>query len=268
MNRRKVISAVAGAAAWPFVARAQQRAMPLVGFLFQGPRDPTGRRNAADFQKGLNKAGWVEGQNVQIEYRWADNQLDQLPALAADLVRRNTSLIAAAYSPAAIAAKAATSTIPIVFLSGTDPIRDGLVAALNRPGGNVTGMAFSNVLLGAKRLGLLHDLLPAATTFALLFNPTNRLASESYLEATQTASHSLGLQLVVLSASSEHEVRNGFATMVEQRIGGLIVPADASFGSLQDQIVGLAAHHMIPTIYFQREAVVAGGLTSYGTNFP
>jgi putative ABC transport system substrate-binding protein len=241
--------------------------MPLVGYLYQGSANPFGQQFAADFRRGLNKVGWVEDQNVQIEYRWADNRLDQLPALAVDLVRRDASVIAAAYSPAAIAAKAATSAIPIVFLTGTDPIRDGLVTALNRPGGNVTGMAFSAVLLGAKRLGLLHDLLPAATTFALFFNPTNRLASESYLEATQTAAHSLGLQLVVLPASSEREISNGFTKMVEQRIAGLIVPADTLFGSRQDQIVGLAARHSIPTMYFQREAAVAGGLTSYGTNF-
>ena len=229
MKRREFISVIGAMAAWPLGARAQQRTMPLVGFLHQSSAYPTGEYDTAAFRRGLNKAGYLAGQNVEIKYSWADNRLDRLPELAADLVRRKVSLIAATFSLAAAAAKAATSEIPIVFFTGTDPVRDGLVTNFNRPGANVTGIAITNVLLGAKRVGLLRDLVPAAKTVALLINLTNRLVSENYIDATQTAARSAGLTLVILPASSEHEIDNCFGTMVAQRIGALIVAPTATW---------------------------------------
>ena len=268
MKRRAFITLLGGAAAaWPLTARAQQRTMPLVGFLHQGSAYPTGEYDTAALRRGLNKAGYLVGQNVEITYSWADNRLDRLPELAADLVRRKVSLIAATFSLAAAAAKAATSEIPIVFFTGTDPVRDGLVINFNRPGANVTGIAITNVLLGAKRVGLLRDLVPAAKTVALLINLTNRLVSENYIDATQTAARSAGLTLVILPASSEHEIDNCFGTMVAQRIGALIVAPDSYLDTRQHQIVALAARHSIPAIYSRREIVMAGGLASYAPDF-
>ena len=267
MRRRDFITLLgSAAAAWPLTARAQQPTMPVVGFLNQG--SPKSDANfAAIFRKALRELGYVEGQNVAIEYRWAEGRYDQLPELATELVRRKVSVIAAAYAAATLAAKAATSVIPIVFLTGTDPVRSGLVPSLNRPGGNVTGVAIFNVLTGAKRLGLLHDLLPAARTFAVLMNPANPLVSEPYLKDVQTAARTLGLQIVVLPASTDREIDNGFATLVDQRIEALMVATDAFLSSRQDHILALAARHAIPAIYDRRETVVAGGLMSYGTDF-
>jgi putative ABC transport system substrate-binding protein len=264
MRRRDFITLFCGAAAWPLAARAQQT-MPVVGFLHQGSAKQY-ETFAAAFREGLNKSGYVEGRNVAIQYRWAEGHYDQLPQMAADLVRRKVSVIASAYAVAGVAAKVATSTIPIIFVTGTDPIRDGLVPALNRPGGNVTGVTFFSALLGAKRLGLLHDLLPAASTLALLINPANRMVSESYLKDVQSAARPLGLRIIVVPASSEQEIEVGFRTMVEQRIDALMISADAFLVTRQDQIIALAARHAIPTMYTQRENVVAGGLMSYATD--
>jgi putative ABC transport system substrate-binding protein len=262
MRRRNFITLLGrAAAAWPLAAHAQQM-MPIVGFLHQGQAKQA-ESFAAAFREGLNKSGYIEGQNVTIEYRWAEGDYDRLRQMAADLVHRKVSVIASVFSVACLAAKAATSTIPIVFVTGTDPIREGLVPALNRPGGNVTGVTFFVALLGEKRLSLLHDVLPAAKTIALLINPTNHVVSENYLKDTQTAARTLGLQIIVVPASSEHEIDNGFHTMAEQRIDALMISPDAFLLSRQDQIVALAARHAIPTMYLQRQNVVAGGLMSY-----
>ena len=262
MRRRDFIAGVVGSTTvWPLAARTQQT-MPIVEFLHQGQAKQAESFVAA-FRQGLNKAGYIEGRNVSIEYRWAEGDYDRLPQMAADLVHRKVSVIASVLSVAGLAAKAATSTIPIVFVTGTDPIREGLVPALNRPGGNVTGVTFFVALLGAKRLGLLHDVLPAAKTIGLLINPTNHIVSENYLKDTQTAARTLGLQIIVVPASSEHEIDNGFRTMPEQRIDALMISPDAFLLGRQDQIVALAARHAIPTMYLQRANVVAGGLMSY-----
>jgi len=248
LRRREFITLLGGAAvAWPLAARAQQPAMPVVGFLNQGSAKPSAYLAAA-FRKGLKEVGYVEGYNVAIEYRYAESQYNQLPELAADLVRRKVSVLAVAFLPAALAAKAATSTIPICFVTGADPVNQGLVASLNRPGGNFTGVAFLSALLGAKRLGLLHELVPAASTFAVLVNPTNANA-ESLTRDLQAAAHTLGKQILVLSASTEREIDGHFATLDQQRASALIVAPDAFFDSQRDNIVQLVARHAIPAIY-------------------
>jgi putative tryptophan/tyrosine transport system substrate-binding protein len=264
MRRREFITLLGGTLAWPLAARAQQT-FPILGYLHQGS-DNLPEPVATAFHKGLKKSGYVEGQNLIIEYRWAEGRYDQLSQLAADLVRRKVSVIASAYAPAALAAKAVTSTIPIIFVTSTDPVRDGLVPALNRPNENVTGVTFFAVLLAAKRLGLLHDLLPTVRSFALLNNPTNRIVSENYLKDTLEAARKFGLEIVNVPASSEREIDNGFRTMVEHRIDGLIVVPEAFLNSRTDQIVALAARHAVPTMYPWREDVVAGGLMSYATD--
>ena len=267
IRRRIFITALGSVVAWPLAARAQQPAMPVVGFLNQGLANPSAYLAAA-FLKGLNEVGYVESQNVVIEYRWAEGQYDRLPKLAADLVSRKVAVIAAAFLPAALAAKAVTSTIPICFVTGADPVKQGLVASLARPGGNVTGIAFVASLLGAKRLGLLHELVPAGSTFALLINPTNPLASEGFARDAQAAAGTLGHRILVLTATTEREIDTAFAALVQQRVGALTVMPDAFFDSRRDQIVALTARHAIPAIYDRRETVFAGGLMSYGANSP
>jgi putative ABC transport system substrate-binding protein len=265
MKRRELVSLLGGAAAWPLVGHAQQPAMPVIGFLNQGLAKASSYLTAA-FQKGLNQVGYVEGRNVGIEYRWAEGQYDQLPKLAADLVSRKVAVIVAAFLPAALAAKAVTSTIPICFVTGADPVKQGLVTSLNRPGGNATGVATVVALVGAKRLGLLHEVVPAASTFAVLVNPNNPLTSEDFSRDLEVAAGTLGLQIHVLHASTEREIDRAFATLVQQRAGALTVSPDAFFDSRRDQIVVLTARHAIPAIYDRRETAVAGGLMSYGVS--
>ena len=261
VRRRTFISLLASAAAWPLAARAQQPTMPVIGFLNGGSSWEYAQITAA-FRKGLSETGYVEGRNVWIEYRWAEGRYERLPALAADLVRRQVSVIAA-NTPATPAAKAATTAIPIVFLTSTDPVAAGLVASLNRPGGNLTGVALLNVDIGSKRLELLHELVPAASVVALLSNPTNP-NSERQSRIMQAAARTLGLQLHVLHASTECDFDAAFATLTQLRAGAVIIGADAFFINQSEQLGALALRHAVPAISFYREFVAAGGMMSYG----
>ena len=263
MIKRRALMLLLGAAmtaARPL--RAQQKAMPVIGYLSAGSPD----FRLAAFRQGLNETGYVEGQNVAIEYRWAPGQYDQLPALAGDLVRRQVTVIAAVGIPPTFAAKAATSTIPIAFLVGIDPIEFDLIASLNRPGGNITGVAILTAELAAKRLELLHELVPTAAVIALLVNPTDPAATQSETRNLQDAVRSLGLQLHILPASTPSEIDRAFGTLVELHADALVVSTDPLFTNQRAQIVALAARHAVPAIYVWREFVEAGGLMSYGTD--
>jgi putative ABC transport system substrate-binding protein len=265
IRRREFIVTLGSAAVvWPLAARAQQPAMPAIGFLHGASPEGYAPMVTA-LRQGLKEAGYVEGHNVAIEYRWAEGHYDRLPALAAELVRRQVAGIVTGGTPAAFAAKAATSTIPIVINVGIDPVQAGLVASLNRPGGNVTGLALLTVELAAKRLELLHELLRTATVVAMLVNPTNPL-TESETRGVRDAAHSLGLQLHVLNASTENEIDAAFKTLVELRVGGLVVSVDTFLNNQRAQIVSLAARHAVPAIYGVREFAAAGGLMSYGND--
>jgi putative tryptophan/tyrosine transport system substrate-binding protein len=265
LRRRQFLTLLGGAAAsWPFAARAQQPAMPVIGFLNGASREEWTPFPAA-FRQGLNEAGYFEGQNVTIEYRWAESQYDRLPALAADLVRRSVTVIAATTTPAVLAAKAATSTIPIVFYLGVDSVELGLVTSFNRPGGNMTGVWGIQAELISKRIDVLHELMPKAAVVALLVNPTNRY-TETETRLLQDAARSLGLQLHVLRASTVSDIDAVFGMLAELRVGALLVSADLFFLSRREQLVTLAAQHALPAIYAWREYAVAGGLMSYGPN--
>jgi len=264
MKRREFISLLGGAAAaWPLAARAQQPTMPVIGFLSGGSRAAYAPEVDA-FQRGLKETGYAEGQNVTIEYRWAEDQYDRLPSLAADLVQQNVTVIAATSTPGALAAKAATSTVPIVFTTGSDPIKLGLVASLAHPGGNVTGSTQLSVEVGPKRLELARELFPGATTFALLVNPTNPIAA-AVSKDLEAVADTLGVRLHLLHASTEADFEAAFATAAQLRVAALVIAsADPWFGSHATQLGALALRHRVSAIYFRREFAAAGGLMSYG----
>ena len=264
MRRREFITLLSGAAAtWPVAVRAQQPALPVVGLLSIG--DPIGYAPiAAAFRQGLSESGYVEARNVAIEYRWAEHQNHRLPGLAADLVRRQVTVIATiGGTPATLAAKAATTTIPIVFYSAFDPIKVGLVTSLNRPGGNVTGVTSLGVEVGPKRLELMHELAPGITSIVLLVNPTSPVAETQSMELLDVA-RNLGLQLQVLRASSEREFETAFTTLMQQRAGALVIGNDGFFYSRRKQLIDLAERHAIASIFPWRDAVTEGALMSYG----
>jgi putative tryptophan/tyrosine transport system substrate-binding protein len=262
IGRRELLAALGGAVAWPLAARAQQPALPVIGFLNQASPDGY-RRMVTAFRQGLQESGYVEGRNVAIEYRWAGGHNDRLPAMVAELVQRQVTVIAATTTPAALAAKAATTSIPIVFEMGGDPIALGLVASLSRPGGNVTGVTQLNVEVASKRLELLHELLPTAIVTALVVNPTNPAVTEVVLRASQAAAQRLGLDLHVLNASSESDFDGVFANVIQLRAGGLVIGSDAFFNSRSEQLAALALRHAVPTVFENREFVAAGGLAAY-----
>jgi ABC-type uncharacterized transport system substrate-binding protein len=265
MRRREFITLFGGAAAWPLAARAQQSAMPVIGFI--SGRSPTDSEALATaFRRGLSESGFIEGRNVAIEYRLAEYHNERLPAMVADLVRLKVAVIAAiSGTPTVLAAKAATATIPIVFAIGSDPVTSGVVTSLNQPGGNVTGVTFFAAPLGSKRLELLHAFVPKAMTIAVLVNP-EVAPSRTDGANVRAAAQSVGLQAHLINASAEGQIEDAFKVTVERRIDALLVTADAFFVSQRDKLVALAARHAIPVIYFGREFVVAGGLMSYGAS--
>jgi len=267
VRRRAFITLLGGAAAaWPLAARAQQSAMPVIGLLDQRSPDELADR-LRGFRRGLKDAGFVEGENVAIEYRWAENQIDRLPALAAELVRRGVKVIASTGGiPAAFVAKAATTTIPVVFLVSDDPVKLGLVASLARPGGNLTGINFFSGELTAKRLEILHDLVPAATRVAVLVNPANAANTDATLRAVEAAAGAIGLQIQILNAGTIREINAAFATFVRERPDALFVGIDPFFNGRRVQLVNLATRHSLPASYPARDFAEAGGLMSYGAN--
>jgi putative ABC transport system substrate-binding protein len=267
MRRREFITLVGGAtAAWPIAARAQQAAMPVIGFLSNAsPRLYEYRLRP--FREGLKEAGYVEGQNVEIDYRWADGHNDRLPGLAAQLVQRRVAVIVAAGgTPSAVAAKAATATIPIVFGVAVDPVEVGLVASLSRPGGNLTGVTNLNVEVGPKRLEILRELLPSVTVVAVLINPTSPVFTELYMRVLQAASGRLGFKLHVLHASTEHDFDAVFATLVQLQAGALVIGPDIFFRNRSEQLAALTVRHRVPAVSQYRPFIVAGGLLSYGSD--
>ena len=267
MKRREFITLLGGAAAaWPLAARSQQPTMPVIGFLNGGSAAQWAHLVVA-YRRGLSETGYVEGRNVAIEFRWAEGQYDLLPAMAADLVRRRVTVIASGGGdPPALAAKGATTTIPIVFTSGGDPVKSGLVKSLNRPDGNVTGVGSFTLVTGSKRLGLLRELVRPVTV-AVLTNPDNP-SSHIEMEDLQSAAKIYDQRLLVLNATSEPDINSAFTTLQEQQAGGLLVQSNPLFTSQREKIVMLAAHHAVPTIYAQREFADIGGLMSYGVSFP
>jgi len=267
MKRRDFITLLGGAAAaWPLAARAQQATMPVVGYLAIGARDAQRERSLTAFRQGLGEIGYVEGRNVEIDYRWAERSNDELPHLALELVRRRVSVIVTTGgTPTALAAKAATKSIPIVFSVGADPVEIGLVANLNRPGGNLTGAVNLSTAVLAKRFEMLHELVPSATTLGLLANPANPIFETETKEA-QSATQQLGVNLLVAKASNAGEIFTAFAKLGEERVGALVVSSDASLSTRSEQIVALAARQALPAIYLFRDNTVAGGLMSYGPN--
>jgi putative ABC transport system substrate-binding protein len=266
MRRREFIAGLGGAAAWPLAARAQQPALPVVGFVNGGSAD-IAPRYAGAFRKGMSETGYVEGQNVTVEYHWLAGRYERLPALMADLVRRRVSLIVTpGFLDGALAAKEATTTIPIVFGVGEDPVRLGLVASLARPGGNVTGINFFAQEITAKRLGLLHELVPKAARIAVLVNQATPRSAEITLMDVQEAARILGLQIVVLNASTINEIDAAFAALARDRVDALLVAGDGFFNSRRVQFATLAARYQVPASYVSREYVEAGGLMNYGTN--
>jgi len=263
MHRREFIALLGSAAAWPLAANAQQSAMPVIGFVNIASAKGYASQLSA-FLKGLSEAGYVDGRNVAIEYRWAEGQADRLPALVADLVQRRVAVIAATSTQAALAATKASSTIPIVFTTADDPVRRGLVASLNRPGGNVTGVTHANVDIGPKRLQLLHELVPTARVIAALVNPANPRIAETNTKVLRAAARTVGLELLILNASTERDFDGVFAKLTQLRAGGLVISPDPLFASKIEQLAELTLRHAVPTVYSGREFVLAGGLLSYG----
>src|SRR6267154_3177907 len=261
MRRRELITLVGGAAAWPFAARAQQTALPVVGIL--GASSASTALVLAVFREGLRDAGYIEGQNVVIEAQWADGHYDRLPVLAAELVHRPAAIIVASSLPSVFAAKAETSTIPIVFISSGDPVQLGIVASLNRPGGNITGVNFFAVEVASKRLELLIEVVPTVTVIGLLTNPNNP-RTDLEIGQLQAAARTVGKQILVVKASSERDFDVAFETLVQERASAVLIPAEPLFLSLREQLVALAARHALPALYDVREFTVAGGLLSYG----
>src|SRR5262245_4949556 len=268
MRRRDLIKAIAASAAgWPLVASAQQRVVPVVGFINAASAQSFTLQLAA-FLKGLGEGGYVDGRNVAIEYRWAEGRNDRLPAMAAELIRRHVAVIAATTTPAALAAKAATTTVPIVFQTASDPVGLGLVASLNRPEGNITGITQLNLAMAPKRLQLLHELAPTANVVVLLVNPANPTLAETSTKEMQTAARALGLELHVLNASTEQDLDGAFAKLIQLRAGGLVIGTDPFFASQSERLAVLTVRHGLPAVYEFREFVAAGGLMSYGGSFP
>ena len=264
MRRREFIGLIGGVAAtWPLAARAQQPAMPVIGFINSASAQSYTRQLAA-FLKGLSEAGYVDDQNVSIEYRWAEGRHDRLPALVADLVQRRVTVIAATGTPAALAAKAANTTIPIVFETGADPIKIGLVADLSRPGGQVTGVSQTSVELAPKRLQLLHELIPTASVMALFVDPADGTLAEVYSRDVQAAARILGVELHILNVGNDRDLDGAFAKLIQLRAGGLVISGGAFFRSRNAQVAALTLHHMVPAIFADREFTAAGGLLSYG----
>jgi putative ABC transport system substrate-binding protein len=264
-NRREFITLLGGAAVTsPLAARAQQRAMPVIGFLHSASSESR-REQVVAYREGLNEGGFVEGRNASIEYRWAENQYHKLPELAADLTRRKVTVIAAMSTPAALAAKAATSTIPIVFITSGDPVRSGLIASLNQPGGNLTGVSEIGEELVGKRLGLLHELVPGATRIAVLVNLNSPFA-ECTIAEVRAAGSIIGLQIEVLTANDNQDIDTAFASLAQKQIGGLLVSMDALFLSRRVQLAMQAVRHAVPAIFPIREDAEAGALMSYGAS--
>ena len=269
MRRREFITLLGGAAAArPLAARAQQAVMPVIGYLGVSSFEKSAGTSLHAFKRGLAESGYVEDRNVTIEYRWADDEYDRLPALAVELVQRGVAVLVAAGSPAALPAKAATAVIPIVFMIGSDPVELGLVAGLNRPGGNLTGVAYLNVEVAPKRLELLHELIPTAKSIALLVNPANPVVADAQAKELQAAISTLDLNLMLVKASNPLEMEDAFATLVRERVEALQIGVDPLFGNHVDQLVALAARHKVPTIYPWREFTAAGGLMNYGSSIP
>ena len=267
MRRREFITLLGGATAWPLAARAQQPTMPVIGYL-SGATFETMREYVAAFHRGLADAGFFEGRNVAIEYRWAEGDNERLPALATDLVRREVAIIVVGSStPGALASKAATQTIPIVFSLGSNPVEVGLVTSLSRPGGNLTGLTALQTAVTAKRLEIVHELLPNATRIAFLVNPVNRALAEADTKEARETAQNLGLNLFVLNASSPSEIDAAFATLVREQTDALLTNSESYFMIQRDQLAALAARHAVPTMYAFRENALAGGLMSYGSNF-
>jgi putative tryptophan/tyrosine transport system substrate-binding protein len=263
MRRREFITLIGGAA-WPFAARAQQSALPVVGFLNQGLPDERVR----GLRQGLGEVGYIEGRNVAIEFRWANNEVGRLPELVSDLINRRVAVIVAAMgTPAALAARAATTTIPIVFGVGTDPLAEGLVASFNHPGGNITGIAIRNSELGGKRVGLLHELSPGAAPFAVLLNPDVPDVAEPFIKDVQAAASAIGRRIEVFYARSNRDIDVAFASIVGKQAGAVVIGPDVLLSNRRVQLVILASRHALPAIYPWREAVEIGGLMSYGPNF-
>src|SRR5262245_35861973 len=265
IRRREFIFALGSATAWPLAARAQQTGIPVVGFLHSGSPEPYAHR-VAGFRQGLSEAGFIEGQNVAIEYRWAEGQYDRLPALAAELVRRQVAVIVATPTPSVLAAKSATATIPIVFSVGDDPVKLGLVSSLARPDGNLTGVNFFGAEVTSKRLELLRELIPRIRRLAVLVNPSNAAISETTVRAVEAAARGMGVQVQVFNAGTSREIDDAFANLARERSDAVFVGGDTVFTNRRVQLVTLAARYMIPSSFSQREFTEVGGLMSYSAN--